>query len=177
MAELISSVETRLKIGMAGELAQRLRRDRLSAIEPDPDGWIRSHDRRETISFHEAGHVIAGALLGLGVPRRVSIVPSGKSGGVTIWEAANVDPSGVPSDRKCNTPFLRILMLAGEARDWKELRGIVRRLRDEVRDLLDHRWPVLELLAWRLLEARELTGPEVAGLIRPYVPLLEESGE
>lgn len=176
VAELISGVTAWMQLSMAGAVAARLRRDKLSARKPNPDGWVRFPHLKEQTAFHESGHVIAGVLLGFGVPTRVSTVTSGESSGATFW-GSDIDASSVPSDGKRNARLLRVLYEAGEGRSWREMLGLVRRIRDETRGLLDQHWDALELLAWRLLTVHELTGNEVGDLLRWCIPSIPRTDE
>jgi hypothetical protein len=143
-------------------------------------GWVRHRSRLERTSYHEAAHGLAAHLVGRFV-WHLSIIPDETirmqktlhvAGYAWIGQTSEV-PGERPRRERADTDLhvaaraCHLLALVEPAPfNWKTALRVARRLRAEVRSMVDQNWYLLIALAEELLMRRELSQVEISRLLK-----------
>jgi len=167
-AILLERAERRIMFHLGGPVAEQVSRARVAAERPNLAGWTVWHDPRIHIAVHESGHVLVMSLLDGRRPVVAALIETPERYGGVVSDAPVLEWPG-RSDRQQIIEGLKVFALVGPG-DWRTLRGVVRRLRDQTRALVVANWTTVSAVAARLLSRGELDGAELAGIIEATGP-------
>ena len=143
-------------------------------------GWVRQRSRLERNSYHEAAHGLAAHLLGRFV-WHLSIIPDETirmqktlhvagyawSGRTPEPPVERPHPTRLETDLHSAAHACHLLALVEPAPfNWKTALHVARRLRAEVRSMVDQNWYLLVGLAEQLLNRRELSQVQISRLLK-----------
>ena len=144
-------------------------------------GWVRQRSRLERTSYHEAAHGLAAHMLGRFV-WHLSIIPDETirvqktlhvAGYAWIGQTPEV-PGERPRRERAETDLhkaahachLLALVEPASPSNWKTALRVARRLRAEVRSMVDQNWYLLIALAEELLKRSELSKVEISRFLK-----------
>jgi len=157
-----TSAERYVIIACAGAAAAR------RSLRGSSPGWVRCRTRDEVKAFHESGHIVAAARLGL-FCRAASIVPARGVGGIaliTSKPAAGHDTAepAIAAAAVLREPendiatAVRLCSLLASERYWRSILLTARALRGEAERMIEKDWRVVTAVADVLLQRLVISG-------------------
>jgi ATP-dependent Zn protease len=151
-------IETHAMVHMAGDVAEEVF---VSEISSSPF----EERMRYVAAAHEAGHVVAGQMLGKR-PYRATIRPEGQSGGYVDFSPIPDRKLPFRTDRQLMNLDIRALYIGYDIRGWKAMRRKLREMRAEVRRMLDENRHIADAVRRALLDRQSLNADQIDQIIQ-----------